>query len=293
MLRRMKNFFLPLLFTAIALGLLFPGGQALKPALPVLLGTLLFFNFYTIDIQWAHFLRKELLIYLLIVLGILPALVVTTTSFLPPEFRLGVFLVAITPAAISGPLVVGIIGGSPELSIANTVLFALLSPLSYTFLTGLYFDAADLRVSSQQIIMKLMLLIGLPFGLSLACKKIRSLTSPLHRLAAYSRLFFVLIVFTAISASSQELRGIPLQELAGLILVMLGIAVILYASGFLLGKDAQTKRALAVSMGLKNASLCIWLALSNFSPLTAIPATVYIIIQHSMNSLLIFHFSRK
>ena len=289
----MNKLFLPILFTAIALGILFPGGEALKPILPVLLGILLFFNFYTIDIRWAHFLRKEIGLYCLVVLGILPALVAMTTKFLPVPFQLGVFLTTISPAAVSGSIVVGIIGGSLELSIANTVIFNLLSPFSYTILTNLYFDARDLQVSSGETILNLILLIGIPFGFSMFCKKIASLSRPLHKLSAYTRILFIFIVFMAISASSRQLRHIPVQELASLIGVIFLIVGTFYASGLLLGKDDRTKRALAVNMGQKNNSLCIWLALSNFGPLAAIPATVYIIVQHIFNSLLIFLFARQ
>ena len=289
----MNTYFLPLLFTAIALGILFPGGEALKPILPVLLGMLLFFNFYTIDIRWAHFLRKEILFYALIVLGILPALVVTTTKFLPAPFQLGIFLTTISPSAVSGSIVVGIIGGSLELSIANTVIFNLLSPFSYTLLTNVYFDTRDLQVSSGQTLLNLILLIGIPFVLSMFCKRAASLNRPLHKLAGYTRMLFIFIVFMAISASSRQLRHIPLQELASVIGVIFLIVAIFYASGLLLGKDERTKRALAVNMGQKNNSLCIWLALTNFGPLAAIPATVYIIMQHIFNSLLIFLFTRR
>lgn len=289
----MSKYFLPTLFTAIALGILFPGGEALKPILPVLLGILLFFNFYTIDIRWAHFFRKEIALYALVVLGILPAIVVIVTKFLPTPFQLGIFLTTISPAAVSGSIVVGIIGGSLELSIANTVIFNLLAPFSYTILTNLYFDANDLQVSSGQIILNLILLIGIPFGLSMFCKRMASLNRPLHKLSAYTRILFIFIVFMAISASSRQLRHIPLHELASVIGVIFMVVAIFYASGLLLGKDDRTKRALAVNMGQKNNSLCIWLALSNFGPLAAIPATVYIIMQHIFNSLLIFHFARK
>ncbi|MDY0095170.1 MAG: bile acid:sodium symporter [Candidatus Vecturithrix sp.] len=289
----MNKLFLPILFTAITLGILFPGGEALKPILPVLLGILLFFNFYTIDIRWAHFLRKEIALYALIVLGILPALVVTTTQFLPVPFQVGIFLTTISPAAVSGSIVVGIIGGSLELSIANTVIFNLLSPFSYAILTNAYFNARDLQVSSGEIILDLILLIGIPFGLSMLCKKIAILSRPLHKLSTYTRWLFIFIVFMAISASSRQLRHIHFQELASVIGVIFLIVAIFYASGLLLGKDDRTKRALAVNMGQKNNSLCIWLALSNFGPLAAIPATVYIIMQHIFNSLLIFRFARR
>ncbi|GAK57444.1 sodium Bile acid symporter family protein [Candidatus Vecturithrix granuli] len=289
----MKRFFLPILFTIILLGILFPGGEALKPILPILLGTLLFFNFYNIDIRGKHFFRQEIVIYFVIVLGILPALVVMTTKFLPSPFQLGIFLTTISPAAVSGSIVVGMIGGSLELSIANTVIFNLLSPLSYTILTKLYFDTTELNVSSAQIIVNLVLMIGIPFGASLICKRLSSLSRPLRILSSYINILFVLIVFMAISSSSKQLRTIPIRELGSVIGMTVLIVAIFYTLGLLLGKDDRTKRALAVNMGQKNNSLCIWLALSSFGPLAAIPATVYIIIQHIFNSLLIFLFTRR
>jgi predicted Na+-dependent transporter len=76
-------------------------------------------------------------------------------------------------------------------------------------------------------------------------------------------------------------------------IVIVLIAAGLYTLGWVLGKSLESKKTLAITMGHKNISLCIWLALSNFDPLAAIPPTAYIITQHIFNSLLIFIFSRQ
>lgn len=289
----MKKFFLPLLLTSIVLGILVPVGQHLKPALPVLLGSLMFFNFYSINVERKHFLRREILIYLLVVLVFFPGLVFIITKHLSFPFRVGLFLAAISPAAISGSIVVRMLEGNMELSVANTVIYNLLSPFSYTVLTKLYFHTSELNISAGTIIVKLLLLVFIPFLLSEFAKKVPKFARPLHAISSYMNFLFLFIVFISISASSRQLQTIPRYELLLLIAFVVIVAIVLYGSGLIFGQDIGSKKALAINMGQKNNSLCIWLALSNFDPLTAIPPTVYIIIHHLINSLLIFHFSRS
>jgi predicted Na+-dependent transporter len=45
-------------------------------------------------------------------------------------------------------------------------------------------------------------------------------------------------------------------------------------------------------MGQKNTGLCILVTMTNFSPIAAIPATIYIIVHHLINSLLIFIYNK-
>ena len=289
----MKKFFLPLLFSAIILGILVPEGQYLKPILPWLLSTLLFFNFYTIDFKIRHCLKREVIFYLICVLGLAPALIFVTTRQVSYPFRLGIFLAAISPAAISSSIVVRMLKGSIELSIANIVLSNLLSPFSYSLLLRLYFTNNILNIAFKPIIVKLMLFVFVPFLCSLVLKKMTSFTPYLQRFSAYMNLLFMVIVFIAISSSSKNLRTVSGGELVVVILFSLIVAMIFYSIGFLLGTSPTSKKALSINMGHKNQSLCIWLALSNFDPLTAIPATVYLIIHHFINLLLLFLFSRK
>jgi BASS family bile acid:Na+ symporter len=289
----MKKLFLPLLFVAIVLGFILPGGQYLKPLLPWLLSTLLFFNFYVISFERKQIVQTGILLYFLIVLLVVPLLLFLATKSVSPSFRIGLFLTAITPSAISGPIVVTMLEGNFGLSIANTVVYNLFSPLSYTLLTKLYFNTSDLNVDFEQMILKLLVLICIPFGLALVAKRISRLTRPLQTIASYINILFLFIVFSAVSASSGRLQTISGTELLFVLLAVCLVVMALYLSGFLLGQDWESKKALAVSMGHKNNSLCIWLAVANFDPLAAIPPTVYIIVQHSVNALLILFFTRR
>ncbi len=289
----MKKYFLPLLFTAIALGILFPAGRHFKPIIPFLLSTLLFFNFYHMKFEVHHFFQRGTLIYFLLVLLLFPWLISTATRTLPEPFRIGIFLSGISPAAISGPVIVGFIKGSREISVANAIIFNLLAPFSYIVLMKLYFHTGDLNIPLWPLMSKLILMVFLPFVLSLTLKRSRRLDRPIQRISAYTGVFFLLMIYTAISSSSLPLRQVPGKDLLLLVGMIFLIAGSFYLSGFLFGGTLDAKKALAVNMGQKNCSLCIWLALANFGPLTAIPPTIYIITHHLLNSSLIFYFSRE
>ncbi len=289
----MKKSFLPLLFTTIALGILLPIGEHLKLLLPGFLSTLLFFNFYQMTFERDHFFQPETWRYALGALLIAPCLVFFTTGFLPTSFRHGLFLATISPAAISGTVVVGIIGGSRELSVANIVIYNLLSPFSYTFLMGLFFHADDLYVPIRPIVTKLVLMVFVPFILSLVLKRIKRAAPLLQTLSSYTNILFLLMIFTAVSSSSLHLRTVPGNELLVLAGLVFMIAGGFYLFGFLMGTRPASGKALIVNLGQKNHSLCIWLALSNFGPLAAVPPTIYIIVQHIYNSLLMYIVSRQ
>lgn len=289
----MKKYFLPLLFATIALGIIFPAGRHFKPILPFLLSTLLFFNFYHMKLEVRHFIQRGTLIYFLLVLLLLPWLVFNATQTLSEAFRIGIFLSAISPAAISGPIIVGMIKGSREIAVANVVIFNLLAPFSYTILMKLYFQAGELNIPIWPLMSKLLMMVFLPFILSLALKQSQRLSGPIQRISAYANVFFLLMIYTAISSSALSLRQVPGKELFWLVGTIFLIAGSFYLSGFLFGGTLGARKALAVNMGQKNCSLCIWLALANFGPLAAIPPTIYIIMHHLLNSSLIFYFNRK
>ena len=289
----MKKYFLPLLFAAIALGILFPAGRHVKPLIPYMLATLMFFNFYHMKFEVQHFFQRGMVIYFLLVLVVVPWVVFTATQTLPEPFRIGIFLSAISPAAISSPVIVGLIQGSREIAVANVVIFNLLAPFSYTVLMKLYFQTDDLNIPILPLMSKLLMLVFLPFILSFLAKRSKRLRNPIQRISAYANAILLLMIYTAISSSSLSLRQIPGKDLVLLMGTIFLLSGSFYLSGFLLGGMLDAKKALAPNMGHKNCSLCIWLALANFGPLAAIPPTVYLMTQHLFNSSLIFYFNRE
>lgn len=85
---------------------------------------------------------------------------------------------------------------------------------------------------------------------------------------------------------------------SGIILSLLGIVMAfclcLYALGFLFGRTREKRTALAVGLGQKNTSLAIWIGLSAFGPLAAVPPVIYILCHHLISAVLIlFYRTRK
>ncbi|PID58324.1 hypothetical protein CSB45_04455 [candidate division KSB3 bacterium] len=289
----MKKYFLLLLFAAIMLGIIFPLGRHVKPSIPYLLATLMFFNFYHMKFAAQHFFQRGVPIYCLLVLFVFPWLIFTATKTFPAPFRIGMFLSAISPAAISGPVIVGLIRGSREIAVTNVVIFNLLAPFSYPILMKSYFQTNDLTIPFWPLISKLLMLVFLPFILSCLAKRSQGLNGLIQGFSGSSHAILLLIIYIAISSSSVSLRHIPARDLALLTITIVLLAGSFYLSGYLSGRGLDMKKALGSTLGHKNCSLCIWLALANFDPLAAIPPTVYMITQHLFNTLLICYFNRE
>lgn len=283
----MKKLFIPSLLLAIILGLLLPYGAAAKNLIPYILGILLFFNFYSVSFTISDFLRKELLFYPLFVFLIVPAAVFFGTKALSPPFRTGLFLIALSPPAIAGIITTRFLKGDLKLTIITTVLYNLLAPLSYSLLTNVYFQSSGTAISMKKIFINLFLLMFIPFAAAGLLKKIEKVKPIIQKITGPASMLFPIAVYIAISYSSNRIKSLAPVELISVFAFTFLTSALLYTAGFLSGKTMEQRKALAVAMGQKNTALCIWVGLANFDPLTVIPATFYVIIHHSINTVLL------
>lgn len=275
------------IYLAIILGFFFPIAASLGFLIPVLLAIILFFSFLELDIKVKKFFRTELIYYFVFGLLILPFLVFLLTKNFDIQLRLGFFLVAITPTAISAPIIVKIIKGDMELIVSNVFLYNLLSPITYTLLLNLYFKKAVL-VPTNIILVKLALMVFLPLLLTFLLKK----STILKKISRISNAAFMLVIFIAVSAASSHIRNIDLLPLLKIIAIVFVFAGISYLAGLLLKKrKKKLKKSLSVAFGHKNSTLTIWIALSNFGPLVVVPMVIYIICHHIINGILVYKFS--
>jgi BASS family bile acid:Na+ symporter len=287
----MRVLFLILLALSVALGLGVPSGGHLKFLLPWLLGTMLFFNFLEIRIRFQDLFKRELIYYPLMVLVLLPALIYLLSFPLDKELRMGLFMIAIAPTAIGASVITALTGGNILLTVSNTVISNLLSIVYYPLLIRLYFHSSELTIPVLPMMIHLALVIVIPFALSFAFrelrKRIRGLDPFLTRAGRIAPFLLPLLVYIAASSSSKELRLLAPQVLITAGLFTLGVAVLYFAAGFLTGRNLPDRLSLAGSFGQKNTGLCILLAVNNFSPLTAVPATLYILFHHLIYMVLI------
>nr|HPO49354.1 bile acid:sodium symporter [Spirochaetota bacterium] len=287
----MNKYFIIFLLSSIFLGIILPFGNLLKPALPFFLGTLLFFSFIDIDFNFKSFFRIEILYSSLVTFVIAPAILFFATQNLDINYRIGLFLIAITPTAIGASIIVKITKGQFDFSIILTIFNNFISILAYPLLLKIYFNDDSTKVDFFSIFISLFMVITIPFFLSLITKKSYILRSKMKKASKYINFLFILVVYIAISSASHNFRDRNLSELLTIFPITFCIALTYFAAGFFLGKDIEIKKTLSSCMGQKNTGLCIMVALSNFSPLTAIPAAMYIIIHHLINAFIIYKFS--
>lgn len=288
----MKKLFIPLLFLTVVIALIFPHGSIFKFMIPYLLAILFFFNFYAIKFQFKSVLNLELLIYVVVVLIVTPPLVYFSSFKLDYDFRIGLFLIAVTPTAIASSIIIKFLKGNLEFSVTNIIVFNLISPITYTVLLKLFFSDSQFSISIYKIVSSLTIIVFIPFVLATIIKKISPTNRVLKKISDYTGFLFLVIVYLSVSSSALKLRTVEPAQLALLFAYVIGAALFLYLAGFLFGLSDDTKKTLAVSMGQKNTALCIWIALSNFSPLAAIPPTIYIIVHHTINTGIMLFFQQ-
>jgi BASS family bile acid:Na+ symporter len=281
------------IFAAIFLGILFPAPLWEKKTLPFILGLLLVSNFMRIDFHLKKFFRKELLYFPMIGFIVIPTVIYFGTITLPLDLRLGLFLIAITPSAIASTVVVNLIGGDRELSVAHVLVSNMLAPFAYAGLLYLFFRADSVDIPVGSLLKDIITLLAVPFIISrvlLIHKKVQSMTERFF--TWFNPVGFLLVIFVAVASSSQQLRAIQPELLALILALAALVAFVSFAIGFSLSRDSRIRRTLAVGFGHKNTSLAIWVAVSNFNPAVVLPMVSYLIFHHVINGILVHRYHR-
>lgn len=284
----MKKFYILFIFASIAIGLIYPQGEKIKFLLPYFLGASIFLNFYSIDISFRKFFRIEILYYFVITLILAPTIIFFLTSGLDINLRLGFVLIAITPVGIGSSIVVKIIDGDMELSLTNIFFFNMFAIVSYPLLIKIFFYKNAVEVPFTNILSNLLFIILIPYILSIIFKKTGFLKNTIKTASKYTNYILIAVIYIAVSSSADKIRQFDFKMLLGVFLVTFAIALSYFIIGFILGKDLKIKKTLSVSFGQKNTGLALLISLLNFSPVTSIPTTIYIIIHHLLNATLIF-----
>lgn len=278
------------IFAAIILGIVFDSIDILKSAIPYILASLLFFNFLKIDFKLKHFFRKELLYFPIVFYILLPPIIYFAASSLDYNFKLGLFILTITPTAIGAPVVAGLIKGDRELVTAQVLLLNLLSPLTYSLLIYFWFDTANVNIPVFLILKKVSFIILLPLAFSYVIRKFSFNKKHLYNFSTvYVPFAFLLIIFSAVSSASAKLKSTPPETLVLLIIIVFLMALLFFSGGFIFFRSSGIAKSVSLMSGHRNTALSIWIILSNFSAEAVLPLIIYIISHHICNALLLYH----
>ncbi len=289
----MRILFLLSIFAGIILGIVFPIDKSFTFLVPIFLSTIILSNMIDIDFRIKNFIRKEIIFFSITNYLILPFIVFLITLKLEPFIKTGILLIAITPSAIGSSIIVKLINGDVKLSIVLTVLSNLLAFFSYPLLLKIYLSNTEVIIPIFKILINVIIVIIIPFLLSSVLRKIKIVKNISHNINKYLNFLVSLIIYISISQSSELLKKYEFKKILFIVIITSLVAFIYFISGFLLTNKMETKKSLSSSFGQKNTGLCIWIALSNFNSLVALPATIYIIVHHLINALFLIIFSEK
>ncbi|PIE09975.1 MAG: bile acid:sodium symporter [Rhodobacterales bacterium] len=196
----------------------------------------------------------------------LVAFALVTLWKLPPELSFGVMLLSFCPGGVTSNILAKLGGGTVALSITLTAITSLLSVLSVPILCAWaathFLGESGVSVDTTHIAIAMFVITALPVLLGLLVNQFAhgfaSKVEPsVSKLAAA---LFVIIVIAALAANWGIFTGAigtvgPLLIVMNLLLLGIGIAV-----GHLLGLSGADAIAIAVEMGVQNASLGITVA---------------------------------
>ncbi|WP_337588351.1 bile acid:sodium symporter family protein [Paenibacillus gorillae] len=201
-------------------------------------------------------------------------------------YVVGLVLFTIIPLGVSTVLWVGMSGGSVPLVLAMVVLDSAFSPLVVPAGLHLFFNASvDIKLTP--LIVDLLIIIVLPtvvgvFLHQVTNGRIQEQVKPFA--APISKLCFVAVVGLNASAIAPYVGQLK-QDMLKLVPLVIILVALCYAVGFLgtfKSRDSSLQVTVSYATGMRNISLGIVLALGYFSPLTAVPVVLSILVQQPL-----------
>lgn len=219
---------------------------------------------------------------------------VATMLQLEPALAAGLILVGCAPGGTASNVVSYLARGNVALSVAmtsvSTLLAPLLTPALALWLAGQYMpvDAGSMAISVVQIV-----LIPVVLGIFLRMLFNRFVDKISGALPWLSVLAITFVVTVIVAGSSQTIVTAGLLVLVAVVLHnALGLALG-YAIGILLRVPEDSRRTIAIEVGMQNSGLAGGLAKQYFSPEAALPGAVFSVWHNLSGALIAAYWRRK
>lgn len=202
------------------------------------------------------------------------------------DVALATFFAGITPTAIAAPVIISFLHGSVDYVVAafllSNVAIAALMPLILPVVLGRATPEAFAQVS-----LTVGLVVFVPMGLAYLLRAVHpaAKTWP-GRLRNLSFGMWVTAIFLITANASSFIRAQadkPLQTVLLIAAASLAVCAASFAAGRLIG-GREFSREASQSLGQKNTTFTIYLALAYTSPLVALGPTFYVVWHNLWNS---------
>src|SRR5688572_10517868 len=292
------------LLATMALGALFPQVHVFSFLIQYLLMAMLFFAFLDIKFKLQTF-QPSVLWVLLANLGVGFLSYALLISF-DQTFALTAFMTAVAPTAIAAPVIMSFIKGKIEYVVAavlvTNVSSAIIIPIALPFLIDTQAHICPgglcqgLEISVWGVLKPVLIVMFVPLILAQLVSRLSAGTQDfLRKGKRFSFPIWLLNLFLISANASNFLRNENTDSLSTLLviaLISLVLCVVNFGLGALLGGQQNWQEA-SQSLGQKNLSFVIWIALTFINPLVAMGPTFYILYHHLYNSWSIYQFEKR
>jgi len=283
---------LSLLFTML-LGWLVPQAYVFSYLIQYLLMVMLFFAFLDMEFKTMGFQKS--VIWVLFANVVVAFIGYAALSQFDLMLALAAFMTAIAPTAIAAPVIIGFIHREVGYVVAAVLLTnlasALIVPLALPFLLG-----KVIQISVWEVLQPVLIVMFVPLLLAQLVSRLSKNSQTMIRKGKVTSFPIWLVNLFIISANASNfLRDGnigSIKTLAAIALVSLLICIVNFGMGALLGGRNHWQEA-SQSLGQKNLSFVIWIALTFINPLVAMGPMFYILYHHIYNSWLIYQFEKK
>ena len=304
---KINQYYKYLILVSIALGGLFPQiGAPLKFFVPYLIAVMTGSLALTRTRKDLYGILREpfsLLLGLALMFGLVPLLsYVLSRSLLSKSFDIavGLILVASTPSPWAVGVWTGLAGGEVTLAlgllVSSMVLSAFLIPFLMVVLVGTY-----VKLDALSMLTDLVFMIIIPIAFVAAVKsRIKKNLEP------FSPVFFsissvaAIILGTIVGATvfpllhgEEDVAFLSMLILVTVIQCLLSFSVSYFVSRIVFKRSLRHSIALTYSIGSRNNSIAMAIALTYFPPITALPSIIYLISQVITSSVILKIFERK
>lgn len=281
------------LLLMIVLGVVFPQFHALSSYIQYLLMIMLFFAFLDIDIQPGSFHKGVICVVLANI-----SVAFLAYGILRPfdlNLALAAFITGIAPTAIAAPVIISFLQGQVEYVVGavllSNVVMSLLLPVTLPFLVG-----DIVQISVWQVLEPVLVTMFVPLILARLSRWLPHKTQSILRQGkTFSFGLWLLALFIMCSKAADFLRhdvAASVPTVLSIALISLVLCIVNFGVGALLGGE-RFRQESSQSLGQKNNSFVIWIALTFINPLVAMGPTFYILYHNLYNSWQIYRFERR
>lgn len=281
------------LLLMMLLGALVPQAHVFSFLIQSFLMVMLFFAFLDIEFRPETFQKSVLwVLFVNVAVAFLSYAAIVRIDL---TLALAAFMTAIAPTAIAAPVIISFLQREVEYVVTSVVLTniasAVIVPIVLPSLLG-----AEIKISVWEVLQPILIVMFVPLILSRLAARLPLIAQCIIRQGkAFSFPIWLFNLFIISANASNYLRnGDPdsIPTLVIIALISLLICILNFGVGALLGGTSHWQEA-SQSLGQKNLSFVIWIALTFINPLVAMGPVFYILYHHLYNSWSIYQFERK